>query len=109
MSSGINRPSAGTTVNGERLRSSCIRPRACRRLQSRQRAGILRPNSNWLTPILGILLIALLGVCPCALAQNPPPILAPSSPPPPPNTPQSPDHRLKADVDLVVLHVTVTD
>ncbi len=59
--------------------------------------------------MLRILLIALFAVCPCALAQNPPPILAPSSPPPPPNTPQSPDHRLKADVDLVVLHVTVTD
>ncbi|HXU20260.1 MAG TPA: VWA domain-containing protein, partial [Verrucomicrobiae bacterium] len=59
--------------------------------------------------MLRILLIAFLAVCPCALAQNPPPILAPSSPPPPPTTPQSPDHRLKANVDLVVLHVTVTD
>jgi VWFA-related protein len=53
-------------------------------------------------------LIAILAVCPFALAQNPPPILTPSSPPPP-NTPQSPDHRLKADVELVVLHVTVTN
>jgi Ca-activated chloride channel homolog len=51
---------------------------------------------------------------PCAQAQNPPPILAPSSPPPPPGyTPpgQQPgaDHKLKAAVELVVLHVTVSD
>lgn len=51
---------------------------------------------------------------PCAQAQNPPPILSPSSPPPPPGyTPpgQQPgaDHKLKAAVELVVLHVTVSD
>jgi Ca-activated chloride channel homolog len=42
-------------------------------------------------------------------AQNPLPQLAPSGPPPPP-TPQSPANtHLKASVDLVVLHVTVTN
>lgn len=51
---------------------------------------------------------------PCAQAQNPPSILSPSSPPPPPGyTPpgQQPgaDHKLKAAVELVVLHVTVSD
>jgi Ca-activated chloride channel homolog len=56
-----------------------------------------------------ILLLALLATCPGALAQNPPPILAPSSPPPPPSARPNPDNRLKTDVDLVVLHATVTD
>ncbi|HTW22878.1 MAG TPA: VWA domain-containing protein [Candidatus Baltobacteraceae bacterium] len=44
---------------------------------------------------------------PAAKAQNPiPPIETPNVPPPDQN-PQG--HRLKSDVDLVVLHVTVTD
>jgi Ca-activated chloride channel family protein len=47
--------------------------------------------------------------CPFARAQNPPPILTPSAPPPPPGAQPSPDHRLKSDVELVVLHVTVAD
>src|SRR5579859_3127370 len=109
MSSGIDRPIERTTASGERLRLSCARLRVCRLLPFRRRAGILLPNSSRLAPMLRLLLIALLGICPCALAQNPPPILAPSSPPPPPNTAQSSDHRLKASVDLVVLHVTVTN
>jgi len=43
-----------------------------------------------------------------AKAQDPiPPIAAPDVPPPPGQEPQG--HHLKSDVDLVVLHVTVTD
>ncbi|MGC2333864.1 MAG: VWA domain-containing protein [Candidatus Acidiferrales bacterium] len=43
-----------------------------------------------------------------ANAQDPiPPIATPDVPPPPGPTPQG--HRLKSDVDLVVLHVTVTN
>jgi Ca-activated chloride channel homolog len=43
-----------------------------------------------------------------ARAQDPiPPIQAPNLPPPP--GPPQQGHRLKSDVDLVVLHVTVTD
>ncbi|HEY4710792.1 MAG TPA: VWA domain-containing protein [Candidatus Acidoferrales bacterium] len=44
-------------------------------------------------------------------AQNPPPILAPSPLPPPPvqQAAGSDDHKLRADVELVVLHVTVAD
>jgi Ca-activated chloride channel homolog len=54
--------------------------------------------------------VGLLGIfaAPAANAQNPiPPIEAPNLPPPPDQDPQG--HRLKSDVDLVVLHVTVTD
>lgn len=59
-------------------------------------------------------LALLLTALPCARAQNPLPPLAPSNPPPPPGyeTPSQqtlPQHKLKADVDLVVLHVTVSD
>lgn len=59
-------------------------------------------------------LALLLTAIPCARAQNPLPPLAPSNPPPPPGyeTPSQqtpPQHKLKADVDLVVLHVTVSD
>ena len=51
---------------------------------------------------------------PCARAQNPLPPFAPSIPPPPPgyvapSEQTSQQHRLRADVDLVVLHVTVSD
>ncbi|HKV06139.1 MAG TPA: VWA domain-containing protein [Candidatus Acidoferrales bacterium] len=52
-------------------------------------------------------------LAPYARAQNPPPIVTPPLPPPPgyqPPAPQAPaDHRLRANVDLVVLHVTVSD
>ena len=50
-------------------------------------------------------------MCPCVRAQNPPPILAPSPLPPPPvqQAAGSDDHKLRADVELVVLHVTVAD
>jgi Ca-activated chloride channel homolog len=57
-----------------------------------------------------ILLAALFSIfaVPAANAQNPiPPISVPEPPPPPVPSPQG--HRLKSDVDLVVLHVTVTD
>jgi Ca-activated chloride channel homolog len=54
------------------------------------------------------LLIALFG-CPFAHAQNPPPILTPTGPAPPPLGAKAGDHRLKAEVELVVLHVTVAD
>jgi Ca-activated chloride channel homolog len=59
---------------------------------------------------IGILLVVLLSVfaAPAVKAQNPiPPISSPDLPPPPGQNPQG--HRLKTDVDLVVLHVTVTD
>jgi Ca-activated chloride channel homolog len=44
-------------------------------------------------------------------AQNPPPILVPTPLPPPPGqqAASSDDHKLRADVELVVLHVTVAD
>ncbi|HXQ25304.1 MAG TPA: VWA domain-containing protein [Candidatus Acidoferrales bacterium] len=61
------------------------------------------------TFILRILTLAVLAACPCVFAQNLPPPLAPSGPPPPPGQATSSDHRIKADVDLVVLHVTVAD
>jgi Ca-activated chloride channel family protein len=59
---------------------------------------------------LGLLLVVLSSIfaAPAVKAQNPiPPIAPPDLPAPPEQTPQG--HRLKADVDLVVLHVTVTD
>lgn len=53
---------------------------------------------------------ALLSVfaAPALKAQNPIPPIEPPNLPPPPGQPQQ-GHRLKSDVDLVVLHVTVTD
>jgi Ca-activated chloride channel homolog len=65
--------------------------------------------SRWATSGC-VVVAALLSVfaAPVAKAQNPiPPISSPDVPPPPETTPQG--HRLKSDVDLVVLHVTVTD
>ena len=60
---------------------------------------------------LQILLLIVFFMCPCVRAQNPPPILAPSPLPPPPvqQAAGSDDHKLRADVELVVLHVTVAD
>jgi Ca-activated chloride channel homolog len=58
---------------------------------------------------LQFFLLLALFACPFARAQNPPPILTPSAPPPPPGATPAPDHRLKAEVELVVLHVTVAD
>ena len=60
---------------------------------------------------LQILLLIVFLICPCVRAQNPPPILAPSPLPPPPvqQAAGSDDHKLRADVELVVLHVTVAD
>lgn len=51
----------------------------------------------------------MLAAYPCVFAQNLPPPIAPSGPPPPPGQATQSDHRIKADVDLVVLHVTVAD
>ena len=59
--------------------------------------------------VSGAFLLAVLLSPSLCHAQNPLPQLAPSGPPPPP-TPQSPANtHLKASVDLVVLHVTVTN
>ena len=65
--------------------------------------------SRWATSgcVLALALFSIFAA-PAARAQNPiPPISSPDVPPPPEPTPQG--HRLKSDVDLVVLHVTVTD
>jgi Ca-activated chloride channel homolog len=59
--------------------------------------------------VFGAFIVAVLLAPSVCHAQNPLPQLAPSGPPPPP-TPQSPANtHLKASVDLVVLHVTVTN
>lgn len=69
-----------------------------------------RATSALPSAILQILLLVVIFICPCVRAQNPPPILAPSPlPPPPVQQASSDDHRLRADVELVVLHVTVAD
>src|ERR1700683_344785 len=103
-----------TTANGARSKSGSTRPRVCRRLKSPQRAGISRRATSALpSVILQILFVGIFFICPCVRAQNPPPIIAPSSPPPPPGyvppgqQATSDDHKLKAAVELVVLHVTV--
>ncbi len=72
-----------------------------------QRADISRRGING----LGFVLVALLSIFapPAAKAQDPiPPIASPNLPPPPGEASQQ-GHRLKSDVDLVVLHVTVTN
>src|SRR5271163_3924683 len=105
-----------TTANGARSRSGSTPPRACRRSKLPQRAGISRRAISALpSVILQILFVGIFLICPCLHAQNPPPIIAPSSPPPPPGyvppgqQATSEDHKLKAAVELVVLHVTVAD
>jgi len=71
-----------------------------------RRATSVLPSAS-----LQILLLIVFFTCPCVRAQNPPPILAPSPLPPPPvqQAAGSDDHKLRADVELVVLHVTVAD
>ena len=59
--------------------------------------------------MLRIVGLILLVACTCALAQDAPPaIQPPTGPPPPPGAQQKPG-KIKSDVDLVVLHVTVAD
>jgi Ca-activated chloride channel homolog len=58
--------------------------------------------------------VALLLAVPCVRAQDPLPPLGPADPPPPPGyalpgQQASQQHKLKANVDLVALHVTVSD
>ena len=58
---------------------------------------------------LSILSFVVLIACTCARAQEAPPaIQAPAGPAPPPGAVQKPG-KIKSDVDLVVLHVTVAD
>src|SRR5580658_3889276 len=115
MCSDTFQATACTMGNGARLKSDSTRPRVCRRSAFPRRAGISRRATSALPSLLlPILFLSMLCALPCAQAQNPPPILSPSSPPPPPGyTPpgQQPgaDHKLKAAVELVVLHVTVSD
>jgi len=70
-----------------------------------------RATSAHPSAILQILLLIVFFTCPGVRAQNPPPILVPTPLPPPPGqqAPSSDDHKLRADVELVVLHVTVAD
>src|ERR1700723_359386 len=101
-----------TTANGVRSKSSSTHRRVCRRSQLPQRAGIMRrATSAHPSAILQILLLIVFFTCPGVRAQNPPPILVPTPLPPPPGqqAPSSDDHKLRADVELVVLHVTVAD
>src|ERR1039458_1533429 len=110
MSSDTDQAAAHMMASGARLRSSYIRHKACHRLPSPPRAVIShRVTNRFSTFVLSIFFFALFLACPFARAQNPPPILTPSAPPPPPGAQPSPDRRLKSDVELVVLHVTVAD
>src|ERR1700690_3234824 len=109
------RATGRTTANGARSKSGSTLPRVCRHSPSPQRAGISRRATSALRyAVLPLLFLGAFLICPFAHGQNPPPILAPDSPPPPPGyTPPGqqpgPDHRLRAAVELVVLHVTVAD
>jgi Ca-activated chloride channel family protein len=80
----------------------------------RRRDTLRRLLNGTRTFLLGIASVVLLASIPCARAQSPLPPLAPSSPPPPPGYAQegqgaAQHHKLTANVDLVVLHVTVSD
>jgi Ca-activated chloride channel family protein len=70
-----------------------------------------RATSAHPSVILQILLLIVFFASPGVRAQNPPPILVPTPLPPPPGqqAASSDDHKLRADVELVVLHVTVAD
>ena len=59
--------------------------------------------------LLALVFSALVFAAPSAHAQNPIPPVAPPALPPPPGQQAPRGARLKASVDLVVLHVTVTD
>src|ERR1700736_4622950 len=100
-----------TTESGEKSKSNCAHPRACRLSPSMPRPGITRPATKYLllNIFLSMLFVAL--VSPFARAQNPIP-----APPPPPgassgqqNLQPDQSHRLTSTVDLVVLHATVVD
>src|SRR5277367_4760524 len=116
MFSDTGQATGSMTANGARSKSGSTRPRVCRRLKFPQRAGISRRATSALpSVILQILFVGIFFICPCVRAQNPPPMIAPSSPPPPPGyvppgqQATSDDHKLKAAVELVVLHVTVSN
>jgi Ca-activated chloride channel family protein len=66
------------------------------------------------TYLLGVVSAVLLASIPCVHAQSPLPPLGPTSPPPPAGYGRdghrvAQHHKLRATVDLVVLHVTVSD
>ncbi|MGA3294239.1 MAG: VWA domain-containing protein [Candidatus Acidiferrales bacterium] len=98
-----------TTAGGAKSRSSFARPRVCRLSRCLPRAATsLRGISGAGHSFFAVFLLAALFAAPSLYAQNPiPPITTPALPPPPGQNLEG--HRLKTDVDLVVLHVTVTD
>lgn len=95
-----------TMESGAKSKSSCVRPRDCRRSRCIQERDTTRPAINF-AKILPLLLALLLAV-PGLHAQNNNP-LPPSPPPPPTPGAQNQSHAIKNVVDLVVLHTTVVD
>jgi len=98
--------------SGARSRSSFAHRRAFRLSWFRQKLDTsLRGTKGALTIRLGVFgLTALLLAASCARAQETPPAIPTPGPPPPSGQQQAQSgHRIKSDVDLVVLHVTVAD
>src|SRR5579872_2775409 len=105
----IDRATERTTANGAKLRLSSTRRRGCRRSRCGLAADTTRRATSRI-PYLALTLVCLTALLagPRAGAQSPLPPLAPPNPPPPTQATQG-GHRLKTTVDLVVLHVTVSN
>src|SRR6516164_1782009 len=106
-----DRATANTTGNGARLRSSCARQRVFHLFRfPRKPATSRRGINNPLRVFVGILSFAVVLAAGClAYAQQAPPAIPTPGPPPPAGAQAQAGHRIKSDVDLVVLHVTVAD
>jgi Ca-activated chloride channel homolog len=101
-----------TTENGGRSRSGCGRRGDCLHSPFTQGRAITGRGTELVARALLVFLLGSLALAaPCARAQNDPfsPIQQPKMPPPPPDSQQPSGTRLKSTVDLVALHVTVTN
>src|SRR3990170_5812687 len=98
MSSATARPTKTETENGGRSRSSCARPKACPHSTFMRKPDTTRPRSEsrrFAIPFLGILLGLIFSWGGDAFARQ--------------DGQQGKDQRIRAEVNLVVLHATVID
>ena len=111
MSWDTNQATRHTTVHGEKSRSSCARPEGSLPSTFTREQATTPQRSNRLTVFLLTLLLTGAGVffTARAYAQQAAPV-SPSHAPAPPSAPQQNDsesYKIKTQVNLVVLHVTV--
>src|SRR5579864_9774097 len=115
MCSDTNQATHGTTARGERLRSNCGHPRDFPPSTSMQRPATTPRTSNRgrLTVFLIVFFLAAMGVffAAGASAQQQAAPISPSQQPPAPTAPPQDipqgSYKIKSQVNLVVLHVSV--